>query len=190
VKAGCPSCGVVAWAKDRPSDELVDLSAFGRPARLVWHKHRWCCPDRDCPVGSFTGEDARIAPARAAMTDRAGRWATEQVGRLGRTVAEVARDLDCDWHTVNDAVMAYGAALVERPRAHRAGRCPRARRDPVLPAGPVADPAVVHLLRPTGGSAVGRGVSHRPPRPRQPHSFPRPWAYGSGTAPGRGKCRA
>jgi transposase len=113
VKAGCPSCGVVAWAKDRPSDELVDLSAFGRPARLVWHKHRWCCPDRDCPVGSFTGEDARIAPARAAMTDRAGRWATEQVGRLGRTVAEVARDLGCDWHTVNHAVMAYGAALVD-----------------------------------------------------------------------------
>jgi transposase len=64
-------------------------------------------------VGSFTGENARIAPARAAMTDRAGRWATEPVGRLGRTVPEVARDLGCDWHTVDDAVMAYGAALVD-----------------------------------------------------------------------------
>ena len=34
------------------------------------------------------------------MTDRAGRWVTEQVGRNGRSVSEVARELDCDWHTV------------------------------------------------------------------------------------------
>ena len=37
----------------------------------------------------------------------------EQVGRRGRTVAEVARELGCDWHTVNDAVIAYGTALVD-----------------------------------------------------------------------------
>ena len=30
-----------------------------------------------------------------------------------RTVAEVARKLGCDWHTVDDAVMAYGAALLD-----------------------------------------------------------------------------
>jgi hypothetical protein len=37
VKPGCPSCGVVAWVKDRPTVELVDLPAFGRPgpARLA-----------------------------------------------------------------------------------------------------------------------------------------------------------
>ena len=61
---------------------------------------------------SWTAEDLWIAPARGAMTDRAGRWVCEQVGRLGRTVAEVARE-GCDWHTVNDAVIAYGTALVE-----------------------------------------------------------------------------
>ena len=49
------------------------------------------------------------------LTDRAGRWATEQVGRHGRSVSEVADDLACDWHTVNDAVIAYGTALVEDP---------------------------------------------------------------------------
>jgi transposase len=111
----CPGCARRAWVKDRPAVELVDLACFGRPARLVWHKHRWCCPDDACAVVSWTGEDARIAPARAAMTDRAGRWSCAQVGRLGRTVAEVARELGCDWHTVNDAVMAYGAPLVEDP---------------------------------------------------------------------------
>jgi hypothetical protein len=101
--------------KDRPMVELVDLPCFGRPARLVWHKHRWCCPDDACEAASWTGEDSRIAPARAAMTDRAGRWSCVRVGRLGRTVAEVARELGCDWHTVNDAVIAYGAPLVEDP---------------------------------------------------------------------------
>jgi hypothetical protein len=35
------------------------------------------------------------------------------VGKLGRTVAEVARELGCDWHTVNDTVLAYGEALVD-----------------------------------------------------------------------------
>jgi transposase len=111
----CGACGTPAWVKDRPAVVLVDLACFGRPARLVWHKHRWRCPHDGCALGSWTGEDPQIAPARGAMTDRAGRWVCEQVGRLGRTVAEVARELGCDWHTVNEAVIAYGTPLVEDP---------------------------------------------------------------------------
>jgi len=49
------------------------------------------------------------------MTDRAGRWVTAQVGRCARSVNEVAVELGCDWHTINDAVIAYGTALVEDP---------------------------------------------------------------------------
>jgi len=49
------------------------------------------------------------------MTDRAGRWVTEQVGRLGRTVNEIANELGCDWHTINDTVMAFGEALINDP---------------------------------------------------------------------------
>jgi hypothetical protein len=49
------------------------------------------------------------------MTDRAGRWVTEQVGRLGRAVNEIAVELGCDWHTINDTVLAYGTALVDDP---------------------------------------------------------------------------
>jgi len=109
----CWSCGVEARIKERPVVELVDLPVFGRPARLVWRKHRWECPEVSCPVGSWTGEDPRIAPPRLGVTDRAGRWATFQVGRHGRTVNEVAGDLGCDWHTVNDTVVAYGTALVD-----------------------------------------------------------------------------
>jgi transposase len=112
---GCAGCGTRAWVKDRPVVALVDLPAFGRPAVLVWRKRRWRCPEPDCEVGTWTENDSRIAAVRAAMTDRAGRWVTVQVGREGRTVAEVARELGCDWHTVMDAVGAYGTPLVEDP---------------------------------------------------------------------------
>ena len=43
------------------------------------------------------------------MGDRTGR----ALGR--RTVNEVAVELGCDWHTVNDAVIAYGTVLVDDP---------------------------------------------------------------------------
>jgi transposase len=112
---GCPMCGVVAHVKDRRRVELVDLSMAGRPMRLVWVKRRFMCPESSCPKGSWTEDEPRIASRRLMMTDRAGRWITEQVGRCARSVAEVARELGCDWHTVNDAVLAYGSALVEDP---------------------------------------------------------------------------
>ena len=54
-----------------------------------------------------------MAPERALLTSRAGRWATVQVGRLGRTVSEVAEELGCDWHTVNKEVTRWGDALLE-----------------------------------------------------------------------------
>ena len=63
----------------------------------------------------WTEQDATIASARCALTTRAARWATEQVGRHGRAVAEVAADLGCGWHTVMDAVVLYGSELVDDP---------------------------------------------------------------------------
>jgi len=112
-RPACPGCDGVVWRKDSDPVELVDLPAFGRAARLMLHKQRWECPTEGCSVRSFTEQAPEIAPARGLMTDRAGRWVTGQVGKLGRTVAEVARELGCDWHTVNDAVIAYGTALVD-----------------------------------------------------------------------------
>ena len=40
----CSRCGSLASIKERPSVTFVDLPCFGRPARLVWRKHRWECP--------------------------------------------------------------------------------------------------------------------------------------------------
>ena len=59
--------------------------------------------------------DHRIAAKDCLLTTRAAKWATVQVGG-GRTVSEVAAELACDWHTVNDAVTTYGEALLEADR--------------------------------------------------------------------------
>ena len=111
----CPSCSAPAQVKDRRLVELVDLPVFGRPARLLWRKHRWMCARSSCSTGSWTAINVAIAAPRLALTDRAGRWVTVQVGRNGRAVNDVALELCCDWHTVNDAVIAYGTVLVEDP---------------------------------------------------------------------------
>jgi hypothetical protein len=94
---------------------LVDLSMVGRQIALVWNKRRFRCGEADCPQGTWTEVDARIAAPRLTLTDRAGHWATLEVGYNGRTIAEVADSLGCDWHTINDAVLAYGSALVDHP---------------------------------------------------------------------------
>ena len=111
-RAWCVECGARAGVKDRPVVELVDLPCFGRPARLAWRKHRLCCREPLCSAGSWTYVDERIAAPAMLLTSRAARWATVQVGRHGRAVSDVADELDCDWHTVNDAVVAYGEALL------------------------------------------------------------------------------
>lgn len=113
----CRGCGERAWVKDRPVVELVDLTCFGRPVVLRWRKHRLWCPRPWCGQRSWTHEDPRIAAPRLSVTDRAGRWVTLQVGRGGRAVSDVARELDANWHAVNDAVIAYGQALLDADAA-------------------------------------------------------------------------
>lgn len=92
-RPSCPGCCGPVWVKDQRWVELVD-PAFGRPARLVWHKYRWSCPTPSCSVGSFTETAPHIAAARLVMTDRAGRWVTEQVGRFHRSVNEAEGERD------------------------------------------------------------------------------------------------
>jgi transposase len=107
----CPGCGGRARVKERPLVRYVDLPVYGTPMRLGWRKHRMRCPEPSCPRRSWVISDHRIAAKGCLLTTRAAKWATVQVGG-GRTVSEVAGELDCDWHTVNDAVTAYGSALL------------------------------------------------------------------------------
>jgi len=52
---------VLAHLKDQRVVTLVDLPCFGNPTKLAWHKRPWRCGDPDCPNGSWTEGDDRIA---------------------------------------------------------------------------------------------------------------------------------
>jgi len=114
-RPSCPGCRGGVWHHDDVDVELVDLPCFGRRTRLVWRKSRWRCPNPACRVVTFVEVDDRIAVERAGITERAGRWATFQVGHHGRAVSEVSADLGCDWHTVMDAVNHHGRVLIDDP---------------------------------------------------------------------------
>ena len=109
----CGRCGTSAWVKDRREVDLVDLPSFGQPVVLRVVRTRWCCPRTRCGVGSWTVPQPEIAAAGHRLTTRAGRWATRQVGGSGRSVNEIAVELGADWHTINDAVMSFGTALLD-----------------------------------------------------------------------------
>jgi transposase len=111
----CPRCRHRARVKERPIVTYVDLPVYGTPMKLVWKKHRMACVNEECPRQSWVLSDHRIAAKNCLLTTRAAKWATVQVG-TGRTVKEVAGELSCDWHTVNDAVTTYGEALLEADR--------------------------------------------------------------------------
>ena len=116
----CPLCGGRAQVKERPVVHYVDLPVYGYPMSLAWKKHRMRCVNPNCAKGTFVLCDHRIAAKNCLLTTRAAKWATVQVG-IGRTVSEVAAELACDWHTVNDAVTTYGQALLaaDRKRLNR-----------------------------------------------------------------------
>lgn len=107
----CRACGARAQVKDGPIVRYVDLPVFGHPMTLAWRKHRLQCVQQECPRKTWTSGDHRIAAVACRLTTRAAKWATEQVGK-GRPVSDVAKELACDWHTVNDAVTTYGEALL------------------------------------------------------------------------------
>jgi transposase len=111
----CPSCGHRAQVKERPVVSYIDLPVYGFPMRLTWKKHRMRCVNERCVKKSWVLGDHRIAAKECLLTTRAAKWATRQVG-YGRTVKEVAGELGCDWHTVNDAVTTYGSALLAADR--------------------------------------------------------------------------
>jgi transposase len=66
----CAGCGAAAWDHGQREVALVDLPLFGRPARLVWRKQRWRCPNRSCAVVTWSEHDPSIASEQSALTTR------------------------------------------------------------------------------------------------------------------------
>jgi transposase len=110
----CTRSGGPVKVKDRRDVAHAVLPCFGQPTVSVGRKLRWACAV-GCGAASFTETAAAIAAPRQKLTDRAGRWATFQVGHHGRAVSDVAADLGCDWRTVMNAVNCHGQALIDDP---------------------------------------------------------------------------
>lgn len=111
---GCPGCGAVATAKDRRPVWVRDLPIAGRPVVLCWHKRVWCCPYELCEVRTWTEQHEAILP-RMSLTERARRWAFEQVGTQDQAVEHIARELGVDWHTIMRIVTTMGTPVVDDP---------------------------------------------------------------------------
>jgi transposase len=110
---GCPACGMVATAHGRREHLVRDVPLGGVPVAVMWAKRVWRCGDPVCPKKTWSERHAAIAP-RASLTERAAGWILDQVGRAGRTVAAVRRELAVGgWHTIMRRVHRLGAPLVD-----------------------------------------------------------------------------
>jgi hypothetical protein len=127
---GCAGCGTRAVAHERRPTAIRDLACFGRPARLVWRKRRWRCPEPACVRKTWT-ETSEHLDAQVVFTRRAGagimpagRRARPAGVEGGRGAGGVLVDGDerCGraWHPAG-----------RRPRPGRCGAPPRDRRDVV-----------------------------------------------------------
>ena len=111
---GCTGCGSRAVAHERRSTAIRDLPCFGRPARLVWRKRRWRCPEAACDRKTWSETSVHL-DAQVVLTRRAGAEACRQVGELARPVSQVAEEFGVCWWTVMNAVVEHGTPLVDDP---------------------------------------------------------------------------
>ena len=101
----CPDCGERStrskgWVATGPRDVQVGPD---RPL-LRWRKRKWLCPSTVCDRKVFT-ESVPGVPARARVTPRAKASMAAEVLDKDRSVAAVAGDYQCGWHTVHDHVI-------------------------------------------------------------------------------------
>ncbi len=126
----CPDCGERStrskgWVCTNPRDVQVGPD---RPL-LRWRKRKWLCPSIVCNRKVFT-EAVPGVPARVRVTPRAKAEMATQVLDEDRSVAAVAADYRCGWHTVHDHVIAVAdAALEAEPAPVRVFGIDETRRD-------------------------------------------------------------
>jgi transposase len=102
----CPECGERStrskgWVRTGPRDVQVGPD---RPV-LRWRKRKWLCLIMVCGRTVFT-ESVPGVPARARVTPRAKAMMATAVLDEDRSVAAVAGQYRCGWHTVHDEVVA------------------------------------------------------------------------------------
>ena len=88
------------------------IAVSGVPVQICWRKRIFVCRHPWCEQKTWT-ETSDAIPPRSAMTERARRWAFEQVGRRDWSVAAVAGELGVGWHTVMREVRRRGEPIID-----------------------------------------------------------------------------
>lgn len=109
----CPQCRQRStrskgWVRTSPRDVQVGPD---RPA-LRWDKRKWLCNNGLCTRKVLT-ESVPGIPARARVTPRAKAMMAAAVLDEDRSVAAVAGQYRCGWHTVHDEVITVADAALD-----------------------------------------------------------------------------
>ena len=109
----CPQCGQKStrskgWVTTRPRDVQVGPD---RP-RLEWDKRKWLCTNTSCDRKVFT-ESVPGIPPRSRVTPRAKTMMAAAVLDDDRSVAAVAAEYRCGWHTVHDRVVTVADTVLD-----------------------------------------------------------------------------
>ena len=98
------------------ADELAELQSGDRNRPLnrleAALKHELGDADLDLATQAIATLRA-VNAVRNSLQHPESRGGLLQVGRSGRAVSDVAAELGASWHAINDAVIAYGSALLD-----------------------------------------------------------------------------
>ena len=115
ARVACPGCGVFGRAKDRRWVTLRDAPLADRPVTTRWRKRVMECCEALCEVRTWTEQRPEFALARAVLTERAGRWATDRIADIEATPTSAGRELGVVWSTVWRHVERHARARVDAP---------------------------------------------------------------------------
>jgi transposase len=105
----CHECGSRGVARDSVTRELAHVPVGWRPTTLQLRVRRYRCTG----CGHVWRQDTTAAAApRAKLSRPAVLWALKSVVIDRLSIARVAAGLAVSWHTVNDAVLTTGRALL------------------------------------------------------------------------------
>ena len=107
----CPDCGVFsARVHSRTVQRVKDLP-YGRPLVVRWHKRRWACAEPACRRRTFSEHNAQVGPGRRLTLRLRERLERAVSGSL-RSAADVAREYDVSWWSVNQALVVKAAEVL------------------------------------------------------------------------------
>jgi len=107
----CPDCGVFsARVHSRTVQRVKDLP-YGRPLVVRWHKRRWACAEPACRRRTFSEHNAQVGPGRRLTLRLRERLERAVSGSL-RSAADVAREYDVSWWSVNSALVVKAAEVL------------------------------------------------------------------------------